>query len=154
MASNLLDFDNDELGRLQRCESDNDIDHAAVDIVLSGRFAVALDEIGLLRIATLKRALNKQIVHKGADVKPDLRPQSLVIGLEHDPLCAPVKTLLDIERRAAHWDILPGRSQAIVTREGPRTPDYRTDTGSRPQAVNAERIKFAYLGICERDAQL
>src|SRR6266446_5603963 len=102
LASYLLDFNDNELGRLQGCESHKDINHAAFNIVLSGGFAVAFDEIGLLRTGTLKRAPNKQIVHKGPDVEPDLGPKTLIIGFENDPLCAAVKALLDIERRAAY----------------------------------------------------
>ena len=47
LAGHLLDLDNDELGGLERCKADDDIDDAEVDIVLRRGFLVALDEIGL-----------------------------------------------------------------------------------------------------------
>src|ERR1700745_4325444 len=95
LASNLLDLNDDELSWLQRSESNQDVNHAAVDIVLRGRFVVALDEISLLLARTLKCSLDEQILHKGAHIEPDLGPETFVIGLEHNKLGPAVETLFD-----------------------------------------------------------
>src|SRR3954466_9690361 len=58
----LLKADDDELGGLQGREADDDVDDARVDVVLRGRFVVALDEIRLLRRGTLERPLAEQAV--------------------------------------------------------------------------------------------
>src|SRR5438046_1560856 len=44
----LLDLDDHEFGWLQGGEADDDVDNAAVDVVLGRRIRVALDEIGAL----------------------------------------------------------------------------------------------------------
>src|SRR5262245_23282298 len=85
----LLDPDDDELGRLQRREADHHVDDAAVDVTLGGRLGVALDQVGLARRAALEGALAEQVLHEGADVEADLGPQRLVIGLENNPLEPP-----------------------------------------------------------------
>ena len=38
LASHLLDLDDDELGRFERGKADQDVDHAAVDVILGGGF--------------------------------------------------------------------------------------------------------------------
>src|SRR6266849_1398970 len=48
LSSYLLELDDHEFRRLQGCEADHDIDHAAIDIALRGGFAVALHEVGCL----------------------------------------------------------------------------------------------------------
>ena len=59
LSGDLLDLDDDELRRFQRREADDDVDHAAIDVVLGRGFAVAFDEIGFLRRFALERALAK-----------------------------------------------------------------------------------------------
>ena len=39
LSSDLLDLDDDEFGRLERCEADQDVDDAPIDVVLGGGFA-------------------------------------------------------------------------------------------------------------------
>src|SRR5687767_7944853 len=83
LAGKLPDGDDDELGRLQRREADDDVDDPEVDVVLSGRLGVALDEVGVRGLLALERAAAEQAVHEGAGRKADLRPQRLVIRLEY-----------------------------------------------------------------------
>src|SRR5215212_929474 len=82
LAGDLLDAQNDELRGLERRESDEDVHDAAVDVVLCGCLAVALDEVRLARARALERALSEQRLHERADVEPDLGPQRLVVALE------------------------------------------------------------------------
>src|SRR5690349_1648700 len=49
LSRDLLDLQDDELGRLERREADEDIDDAAVDVVLGSGRPVAADEVGLGR---------------------------------------------------------------------------------------------------------
>ena len=72
----------------------------------------------------LERALAEQVLHEGADVEPDLRPQRLVVGLEHHPLRAAVEALLEEQRRAAHRDVLPFRGQQVGAVQRARAPDH------------------------------
>src|SRR5689334_11448294 len=51
LAGDLLQLDHDELGRLERRETDDDVDDAEVDVVLRRAFGVALDEVRLARRA-------------------------------------------------------------------------------------------------------
>lgn len=58
-------------------------------------FWVVVSESHFTKYAVLglgadKGSLSKQVVHEGAHVEPDLRPEGLVVGLEHDPLSAPM----------------------------------------------------------------
>src|SRR5436190_11498626 len=93
LAGHLLDLNDDELGRLQRCETYDNIDNTEVDIGLSGGFLIALDEVGLTRRFALESALAKESLHKGADVEADLRPQRFIIRFEDHPLRAAIETL-------------------------------------------------------------
>src|SRR5690349_25073400 len=90
-AGNLLDLDDDELGRLQWREAHLDIDDAVVDVALRRRLAVAFDEIGLARRRALEGALAEHVLQEGAEIESDLRPQRLVIGLEHHPFGAAIE---------------------------------------------------------------
>ena len=127
-----------------------DVDDAEVDVVLRRGLLVALDEVRLARRGALERALPEQVVHERADVEADLRPQRLVVGLEHHPLRAPVEALLDEQRGAADRDVLP----LVASRSAPcsvRAPQTtRPDAGNGPQAVDAERVELAVLGVGER----
>src|SRR5690606_7903251 len=99
--------DHDELGRFERRETHVDIDDAAVDVVLRGRFGITLDEVRFAWRASLEGALAEEAVHEGADVQTDLRPEGLIVGFEDDPLRAAVEGLLDHEGGAADGDVLP-----------------------------------------------
>ena len=76
---------------------------------------VALDEVRVARRRALERALAEQVLHERADVEPDLRPQRLVVRLEHHPLRPAVEALFDVERQSPHRDVLP-----FATRGCPR----------------------------------
>src|SRR2546425_7825432 len=86
LTSDLLDVEDHELGGLERGEPDPDIDDAEVAVVLRGGLRVDLDEERLARRGPLEGALPEEIVHECADVQPDLRPERLVVRLEHHPL--------------------------------------------------------------------
>src|SRR5579864_1579077 len=86
LSGHLLDLDNHKLCRLQRGKADHDIDDAQVDVILGGSFLVALYKICVGRRHPLEGVLPEQVLHERAHVQPNLRPQWLVIGLEHDPL--------------------------------------------------------------------
>jgi hypothetical protein len=45
LPGHLLDFQNDKLGRLERRESDDDIDNAEIDVALRRGFLVAFDKV-------------------------------------------------------------------------------------------------------------
>src|SRR2546430_5835413 len=57
LSGELLNLDDDELGWFQRRESDQNIDDAAIDVVLSCRFLIAFDEVSFARRLALKRTL-------------------------------------------------------------------------------------------------
>src|SRR5215210_6776475 len=153
LAGDLLDPQHDELRRLERREPDEDVHDAAVDVVLRGRLLVALDEVRLARARPLERALAEQRLHEGAHVEPDLRPERLVVPLEDDPLGAAVQALLDEEREPPDRHVLPLRGELVGADERPRAPDDGAEDGERPQAVEAERIERAVLGVRERDRE-
>src|SRR5215216_6285528 len=113
LAGDLLDPQDDELHRLERREPDEDVHDAAVDVVLRGRLLVALDEVRLACARALERALPEQGLHEGADVEPDLRPERLVVRLEHDPLRPAVQALLDVEREPPDRHVLPLRRELV-----------------------------------------
>ena len=69
----------------------------------------------------------KRRVHERADVEPDLRPQRLVVRLEHDPLRAAVQALLEEEREPPDRDVLPLGRERSAPRERARAPDDRAE---------------------------
>src|SRR3954468_15366012 len=93
-AGELLQADDDELGRFERGESDDDVDDPAVDVVLGGGLRVAPDEVGLTRRPALERTLAEQALQEGRDGGADLLPQRLVVRLEHHPLGTAEEALL------------------------------------------------------------
>ena len=46
-------------------------------------------------VSVLKRALQKEPMHEGADVETGLRPPGFIVGFEHYPLSSTVDTFLD-----------------------------------------------------------
>src|SRR6266581_2765239 len=74
LSCDLLDLDHHEFRWLQRGKSHDDVHNSKIDIVLRSGLLVALDKIGVLRSLTLECALPKEVVHKGADIEPNLRP--------------------------------------------------------------------------------
>src|SRR5262249_42245151 len=53
----LLERDDYELGRLQRCKPDDHVDDAEVDVVLRRCFGIHFDEVRVARLLALKRTL-------------------------------------------------------------------------------------------------
>ena len=125
LTGHLLDLDDHELGGLERCESDDDVDDAAIDIALRRGFFVALDEVGVARRRALECALSEQVVHERSDVEPNLRPKRLVVGFEDHPLQSAIKSLLYEQRRTADGNIFPFGANFVVAAQGARPPDYR-----------------------------
>ena len=108
---------------------------------------VALDEVGLARRRALERALAEQVVHEGADVEADLRPQRLVVRLEHHPLEAAVEAFLEEERQAAHRDVLPLGGQLVGAVQRARAPRHVAVDGEGAQAVDRQRVERAVLRV-------
>src|ERR1700730_5687747 len=100
LAGDLLDLDHDELSRFERRESDDDVDDAQIDVVLGGCGGIATYEIGLGRRGALERALPEQVLHEGADVQPDLRPERFIVRFEDDPLSTLIEAGLEEQRQA------------------------------------------------------
>src|SRR5262245_12914916 len=101
---------------------------------------VTADEIRLPWRLSLECALAEKAMHEGTDIEPDLRPERLVIGLEHDPFQAAIETLLDIECGAANRNVLVFVCELVGATQGPRTPDYRAVDGKAAQAIDANGI--------------
>src|SRR6185436_3819176 len=62
LSGHLLYADDDELGGLERRESDVDVDDPEVDVILGRRVLVALHEVGLFRGAALEGALPEEVL--------------------------------------------------------------------------------------------
>src|ERR1044072_8703733 len=103
----LLDLDDDELGRPDRRDAHQDVDDAVLDVLGGGGLAVALDEVRLARGAALEGALAEEGVQVRGGGQPDLLPQALVVGLEHDPLEAALEALLDMQCEPPDRYVLP-----------------------------------------------
>ena len=61
----LLDFDDDKFGRLERSKADFNVDNTEVSVSLSRRLAVAFDIKRLVRRAALKCSLAEKSHHEG-----------------------------------------------------------------------------------------
>ena len=57
LPGQLLDAQDDELGRLERREANDDVDDAPVAVELGRRLPVALDQIGIARRLPLELSL-------------------------------------------------------------------------------------------------
>ncbi len=149
----MLQPDDHELRGLQRREADDDVHDPEVDVVLRRRLAVARHEIRLARRLALERPLTKEVVHEGAHVHPDLRPQRLVVGLEDHP-CQPAgEALLDEQRGAAHRHVLVLVGSGIGAAQCARAPHHAPVHREAAQAVDAEWVEQAVLRIGHLDAQ-
>src|SRR5215467_13109701 len=127
LPSQLLDLDDHEFGRLQRGEHDADVHDAEVDVVLGGGRLVAQDGVRILRRLALERALAEQVVHEGAHVEAYRRPERLVVGLEDNPLRAPVRALLDEQREPADGNVLVLVGEHVGAAQRARPPDHAAD---------------------------
>src|SRR5262249_33565672 len=105
LSGDLLNLDDNELSRLERRKAHDDVNDALVDVVLRCGFPVALDEVRLSRRRALERSLLKQILHERANIEAYLRPEWLIVWLEHDPLSATVQTLFDVQREPPDRDV-------------------------------------------------
>ena len=98
-------------------------------------------------VAPWNAPCRNSVVHEGADVEPDLRPQRLVVRLEHHPLRAAEQALLDVQRQPAHRDVFPLVGELVGAAQGARAPDHAADHREGAQAVDAERVELAVLGV-------
>src|SRR6266852_95621 len=149
LAGHLLELDDHELGRLQRSEADDDVHDAQVDVILGGRLLVAFDEVGLLRRSALEGALAEQVVHERADVQPDLRPQRLVVRLEHHPLRTAIETLFDVERESADGDVLVLVGELVRPAQCPRSPHDSPVHRKSSETVDAQRVEHSVLLVVQ-----
>src|SRR5215813_5459717 len=74
LSGQLLNLDDHELGRLEGRESDQDVDDAAIDVVLGRGFLVTLHQVSLSRGLPLKRAEAEKALHERVNVQANLRP--------------------------------------------------------------------------------
>ena len=147
LPGDLLDLDDDELGRVERRKAHQDVHDALVDAGLRIVLRVALDEVGLLRRGSLECALQEQSLHEGADVEPDLAPERLVVGLEDHPLRAVVQAGLEEKRQPPDRNVLPLRARLIVAGESARSPHHVAIDLELAQAVDGLRVQVAVLKI-------
>src|ERR1051326_7443646 len=154
LAGDLLDLDDHELGGLERREADDDVDDAEIAVVLGRGLGVAPHEVRVLGRGPLEGALAEQVVHEGADVEPDLRPERLVRRPRHAPPAPAVQRLLEVQGQAADGDVLPLRRQHVGAVERACPPTEVAVDVERAQAVHAERVERAVLGVGERVLQL
>ena len=128
LAGDLLDLDDDELGRLERREADQDVDDAEVDVVLRGRLPVALARsrppAGVLpwnapcrnRSCMNAPTFSRICAHSGS---------SLGSNTTH---CVPryrLSSMNSASRRTGHVLVLVG--QLVGAAQRPRAPDDAAD---------------------------
>src|SRR3984893_1051352 len=154
LAGHLLKFNDYKLGRFQWRKANDDIDNSQVYIVLGGSFFIALNEVGIFRRGALKRTLAEKIVHEGADVKANLRPERFVVWFKYYPLSTAIKTLFNVERGASYWNIFPLGGKPIIPLKRSSAPNHSTACRKSAQTVNTQRVQFTVFGISERHAQL
>src|SRR5690606_5796569 len=123
VAGDVADADDDELGRLHRCEADGKALDSLVDVALGRGLGVALHEVGVSWRGTLEGSPPEEVVHEGADGEPDLSPERLAVGLEDHPPGAPVAALLQEEGHPPHGDVLPLGRQPVGPLQGAAPPD-------------------------------
>src|SRR5262249_44379728 len=143
----LLDLDHDELGGIERGEADQDVDDALVDARLRIIFRIAFDEIGLLWRGSLEGAFEKQILHEGADVEPDLAPKPLVIGFEYHPLRAIVQARLEKQGEPPDWNIFPLRASLVTALQSSRAPCHVAVDSEFTQAIDGLDVEIAVFEI-------
>src|SRR5690606_10480798 len=102
LSSKLLYLDYDELCWLERCKANHDIHYSSIDVVLSGCFFVALDQVCLFWSTSLESSLSEEVVHKFADVQPYLWPERFIVWFKAYPLGAAIEALLYVKRHPAH----------------------------------------------------
>ena len=88
LTCHLLEFQDDKLRWFQWREANDDINDTLIDIILGRCFAIAFDKVSLFWRFTLECTLSKQVIHKRAQIQPNLRPQRLIIWFKHDH-CVP-----------------------------------------------------------------
>src|ERR1700752_167434 len=147
LARNLLELDDYKLCWFERRETNNDVDDAEVDVVLGGSFLVTLNEVSISRCRALEGSLAEEVLHEGADIQTDLRPEWFVVRLEDHELRAAKETLFDVECSASYGNVFPFRGEPVVALESARSPNNAAGRRLNAQTVNAERIQFAILCV-------
>src|SRR5262249_47336035 len=149
----LLEPEDDELGGLQGGEAYEDVDHAAVDVGLGGGLVVALDEVGLRGCGALEGALAEEGLQERADGDAQPGPEGLVVGLEDGEAGAAVEGLLQEQGEAADGDVLVLVAELVVAAEGPGAPDDAAGGGEGAEAVHAQGVEQAVLGVGQLDGE-
>src|SRR6266542_50719 len=114
LSRHLLQVQDHEFSRFERRKPDHDVHDPEIAIVLSCRLGVALHKVRVLRFLALESALPKEVLHKGADIQPDLRVQRLVIRFENYPFETAIQALFYEQRQAANRNVLIFTSKAVI----------------------------------------
>src|SRR6185369_1181967 len=136
-ARKLRNPENHEFRRARRRDTDHHDEPAVVDIVVSHRGAVDLDEERFFFSGSEERALSPLRAQKLGDGLLDSRPQPIVVWLEDHPLRATEDRGLDEDEETPHVYVLPQR----VVRKRARTPDATTTTRKCTDRVDASWIE-------------
>src|SRR3954470_22161617 len=153
LTGGLLDLDHHELGRADGRDADEHVDDAVRHVLVRRGLAVALDEVRLARGAALEGALAEERVQVRGRGQPDLLPQALVVGLEHDPLQATLEALLDMQREPSHRYVLPRAVERVGALQRARAPHQRAGGGEGAQTVDAERVEQSGLTVRQIDGE-
>src|SRR5688572_9183133 len=113
LSRNLLDLDDDELSRFQRCEADVVVDDSQIDIVLSCRAAIAANKVRVARRSTLESTFAKESLHERTDVQSNLGPQRFIVRFEHNPMRSAIQALLEEQGEPPNGDVLPFGCQLV-----------------------------------------
>src|SRR6266699_1267158 len=148
LTGHLLQVEDHELGRLEWCESHDDVDDAQIPVILCGGFPVALDEIGVAGRLALECSLPEQIVHEGAHVQPDLGIQRLVVGLEDHPLEPAIEAFFDVEGEPPDGNVLVLAGEIIIAVVGAGAP-VDDAVGEDTDGVDRSRIGDAVFAVGE-----
>src|SRR6478735_4048950 len=142
----LRDAENDEFGRLDRCDADLDDQQPLVDRLRRIRLGVALDVEGLVNRLAEKRSGTPQSAQEGVQCPLDALPQGDVVRLEDGPLGALQNRRLDHVEQPPHIDVAPVR----IAGQGAGAPDPDAAGTERPDAVDADRVQHGLFVL--RDA--
>src|SRR5665213_1218452 len=149
LPGDLLNLNDNEFGGIERCKAHQDVYDAEIDAGLGIIFAIAFDEVGLLRRGPLKRSLQEQALQERSDIEADLAPQRNVVGLEDHPLGSLIEARLDVKRQSANGDVLPLGASLIVALKRACSPDDVAKSLELAQTINRLNIEIAVLEVGE-----
>src|SRR5262249_3746577 len=146
LSGHLLQVQDHELSRLQRCKSDDDVYYAQISIVVRRRLFVALDEIGILAGLSLKGALPEEIVQEGSHVESDLCIPRLIVWFEDPPLQTSIETLFNVKSQPADRNVLILAGEAVVSVIGARPPVHNS-VWKDANRVHPPRIGYTVFSV-------